>query len=141
MEHNILTLLDLKKHQIQLILKTLNKTIMRKHLSALFFLLSMSLVYAQSARVTVQKDETGMRLKVDGKDFMVNGMNWDYIPIGFNTVDANFWKKSDDVIKAGLDTEMSLLKNMGCQCDSSVYRGSGAMDQVHLRELWYLHHA
>ena len=54
-----------------------------------------------------------MKLVVNGKDFMINGMNWDYIPIGTNTVNANFWKKSDDVIKAGLDTEMSLLKNMG----------------------------
>ena len=56
---------------------------------------------------------------------MINGMNWDYIPIGTNTVNANFWKKSDEDIKAGLDTEMSLLKNMnvnvirqytGCTC-------------------------
>ena len=53
-----------------------------------------------------------MKLVVNGKDFMINGMNWDYIPIGTNTVNANFWNKSDDVIKAGLDSEMSLLKNM-----------------------------
>ncbi len=40
-------------------------------------------------------------------------MNWDYIPIGTNTVNARFWDKSDEIIKAGLDKEMSLLKNMG----------------------------
>ncbi len=44
---------------------------------------------------------------------MINGMNWDYIPIGTNTVNAQFWEKSDEIIKAGLDTEMSLLRNMG----------------------------
>ena len=43
---------------------------------------------------------------------MINGMNWDNIPIATNAVSAEFWKKSDDIIKAGLDAEMSLLKNM-----------------------------
>ncbi len=29
-------------------------------------------------------DEDGSRLKVDGEDFMVFGMNWGYMPIGQN---------------------------------------------------------
>ncbi|MBT8186814.1 MAG: glycosidase [Croceitalea sp.] len=70
-------------------------------------------IYAQTDQVSVVKSEEGMKLVVNGKDFMINGMNWDYIPIGTNTVNAEFWKKSDDIIKAGLDTEMSLLRNMG----------------------------
>lgn len=53
-----------------------------------------------------------MRLQVNGEDFMINGMNWDYIPIGTNTLNAKFWEKSEEIIKAGLETEMSLLKNM-----------------------------
>ena len=68
--------------------------------------------YAQADQVSIQKTAEGEKLIVNGKEFMINGMNWDYIPIGTNTVNAEFWKKSDDVIKAGLDTEMSLLKNM-----------------------------
>ena len=68
--------------------------------------------FAQPDKVSVLSNEEGMKLVVNGKDFMINGMNWDYIPIGTNTVNADFWNKSDDVIKAGLDTEMSLLKNM-----------------------------
>lgn len=76
----------------------------------LFFL--TTLTYAQVDKVEVVDDENGTQLVVNGEKFMINGMNWDYIPIGTNTVNANFWKKSDDVIKAGLDTEMSLLKNM-----------------------------
>ena len=47
-----------------------------------------------------------MKLVVNGKDFMINGMNWDYIPIGTNTVNADFWNQSDDIIKADLDAEM-----------------------------------
>ena len=69
-------------------------------------------VWSQTNKVSVVSNEEGMKLVVNGEDFMINGMNWDYIPIGTNTVNANFWKKSDDIIKAGLDTEMSLLKNM-----------------------------
>jgi hypothetical protein len=48
---------------------------------------------------------------VDGKDFMINGMNWDYYPIGTNYT-YSLWNQSDDVIKAALDSEMG-LKNMG----------------------------
>lgn len=76
-----------------------------------FFLFSI-LSFSQAAQVAVVNNDEGMKLVVNGKDFMVNGMNWDYIPIGTNTVNANFWNKSDDVIKAGLDAEMGLLKNM-----------------------------
>ena len=65
--------------------------------------------FSQSNKVSVVSNDEGMKLVVNGEDFMINGMNWDYIPIGTNTVNADFWNKSDDVIKAGLDTEMSLL--------------------------------
>ena len=81
-------------------------------LSFLMFCISISLI-AQSSKVYVKTDSEGSRLVVDGEDFMINGMNWDYVPIGTNVVNAEFYKKSDDIIKAGLDAEMSLLKNMG----------------------------
>ncbi|WP_289644735.1 glycosidase [Maribacter aestuarii] len=85
----------------------------QKTLLNLVFILFISSLFAQSDEVSVSNGADGQRLIVDGKNFMINGMNWDYIPIGTNTVNADFWNKSDDVIKAGLDTEMSLLKNMG----------------------------
>jgi hypothetical protein len=43
-------------------------------------------------------NDKGMKLVVDGKDFMVNGMNWDYYPIGTN-FNYSLWKQPDDVIK------------------------------------------
>jgi hypothetical protein len=62
--------------------------------------------------VIVQKSENGFMLEVDGKPFFINGMNWDYFPVGTN-FNYSLWKQSDDVIKTALDAEMSLLKNMG----------------------------
>ena len=80
----------------------------------LFFLFTLNF-FAQSTvnKVAVESDAKGMKLVVDGKDFIVNGINWDYVPIGFNVLDAKFWEKPDDIIKAGLDEEMALWQNMG----------------------------
>ncbi|MEM1405854.1 MAG: glycoside hydrolase family 2 TIM barrel-domain containing protein [Bacteroidota bacterium] len=78
----------------------------------LVLLLFASSALAQADRVSVLKDNSGMRLIVNGKDFMVNGMNWDYFPIGTN-FSYSLWNQPDDIIKAALDAEMSLLKNMG----------------------------
>ena len=86
---------------------------MKNKLLRLLLFLFVTGAYAQADQVSVVKNQEGTKLVVNGKDFMMNGMNWDYIPIGTNTVNAAFWKKPDDIIKAGLDTEMSLLKNMG----------------------------
>ena len=55
---------------------------------------------------------SGTRLKVDGKDFLIKGMNWDYFPIG-KSYPFILWEQSDAFIKKALDTEMTLLKDMG----------------------------
>ncbi len=78
----------------------------------LFLLFSVNVATAGVDHVQVVKDETGMRLQVNGKDFMINGMNWDYFPIGTN-YSYSLWNQPDDIIKSALDSEMSLLKNMG----------------------------
>ena len=85
---------------------------MKNKLLIIVLLLSTSLMLGQTDKISVKSDASGMRLQVNGKDFMINGMNWDYVPIGTNVVDANFYKKSDEVIRAGLDAEMALLQNM-----------------------------
>lgn len=69
-------------------------------------------VFGQQHNVTIQNDESGSKLIVNGKPFMVNGMNWDYFPIGTN-YSYSLWAQSDDIIKAALDRDMPLLKNMG----------------------------
>lgn len=86
---------------------------MRNYFLGIILFFFSGLIYSQQSNVSIKKDASGMRLVVNGEDFIINGMNWDYIPIGTNTVNAQFWEKPDDVIKAGLDTEMGLLQNMG----------------------------
>jgi hypothetical protein len=62
--------------------------------------------------VHVVRDAFGQRLQVDGRDFFVVGMNWDYVPIGEN-YNYSLWTKPDDVIRDALAREMPLLKRMG----------------------------
>ena len=68
-----------------------------------------------SNSVSVIQTKSGYQLQVDGKPFFINGMNWDYFPIGTN-YNYSLWKQPDDLIIAALDAEMSLLKNMNINC-------------------------
>ncbi|CAL2094470.1 conserved exported hypothetical protein [Tenacibaculum sp. 190524A05c] len=85
---------------------------MKKNFLILTFLFFSFGIFAQN-KITVVKNDNGMKLVVNGEDFMINGMNWDYVPIGNTITDPGIWSQSDDIIKAALDAEMSLLKNMG----------------------------
>ncbi len=64
------------------------------------------------SRVEVRRDASGMRLVVDGRDFMVFGMNWGYTPIGEN-YRYDLWSKPDAFITAVLDRDMGMLSAMG----------------------------
>jgi beta-galactosidase len=64
------------------------------------------------ARIEIRTDAAGTRLQVNGADVLLKGVNWDYFPIGQNYA-YSLWTQPDDVIKAALDREMSLLKVMG----------------------------
>jgi beta-galactosidase/beta-glucuronidase len=68
--------------------------------------------FAQADKVILEKSEAGIKLKVNGNDLMINGMNWDYFPIGTN-YSYSLWTQPESVIQQALDDEMSLLKNMG----------------------------
>jgi len=68
--------------------------------------------FSQKESVSILTNDQGMRLIVNGKDFIINGMNWDYFPIGTN-YDYSLWNQTDSFIKLALDSEMSLLKDMG----------------------------
>jgi hypothetical protein len=80
-------------------------------LLSILFLASFS-AFAQTGKAEVIKSGAGFKLSVDGKDMFINGMNWDYFPIGTN-YNYSLWNQPDDVIMAALDGEMPLLKNMG----------------------------
>jgi hypothetical protein len=79
-------------------------------LSASLFLISFMGI-AQTNQVSIKNTNEGMTLMVNGEEFMVNGINWDYFPIGTN-YSYSLWNQPDDFIKAALDTEMLMLKNM-----------------------------
>lgn len=75
-------------------------------------ILTLSTAEAQPDKVKIIQDEKGVKLLVNNKDFIINGMNWDYFPIGTNYT-YSLWTKPDDFIKNALDREMLLLKNIG----------------------------
>jgi len=85
---------------------------MKKIIFLLFFWGYSATILAQSNSVSVEENASGFKLKVNGKDFIVNGMNWDYMPIGTN-YSYSLWTQNESVIKQALDDEMSLLQNMG----------------------------
>lgn len=87
----------------------------------LLLMLRNNIMAEGNGQVTLLSNNEGIRLQVNGEDFMVNGMNWDYFPIGTN-YSYSLWNESDDFIRQALDDEMSLLKNMGVNA-IRVYTG------------------
>ena len=101
-------------------------------------LLSCSLsFFAQTNSVKLIDNAQGTRLSVNGNSFMINGMNWDYFPIGTN-YSYSLWNQSEDVIKAALDAEMSLLKNMGVNT-IRVYTGIQPKWITYIYETYGIH--
>jgi hypothetical protein len=85
---------------------------MKKALVTIVLFFFITTVFGQEAKVSVVNNSQGCKLLVNGKSFMINGMNWDYFPIGTN-YSYSLWQQPDDFIKAALDAEMPMLKNMG----------------------------
>lgn len=83
-----------------------------KKIIFLLILLSFSVaIFAQADKVVIEENDNGAKLLVNGKALMINGINWDYFPIGTN-YSYSLWTQSDDFIQQALDDEMKLLKNM-----------------------------
>lgn len=85
---------------------------MKKIYLIVYTLLIAMVLKSQSNKVEIQSDISGFKLRVDGKELMINGMNWDYFPVGTN-YSYSLWNQPDAFIKKSLDDEMSLLKYMG----------------------------
>ena len=94
---------------------------MKQKLLALILLSFSISLFAQPQKVAIENTEKGMKLMVNNQGFMVNGINWDYFPIGTN-YSYSLWTQSDEFIKQALDDEMSLLKNMNVNA-IRVYTG------------------
>ncbi len=78
---------------------------------SILFLISET-ANTQPGNIAVKKSDNGFLLEANGKSFFINGMNWDYFPIGTNFT-YSLWTQPVDIIKAALDSEMPLLRNMG----------------------------
>lgn len=94
---------------------------MKKMIYSLLICLIANSVNGQSTVVKIDQSSAGFTLKVNGTPMMINGMNWDYFPIGTN-YSFSLWEQSDEFIKTALDEEMALLKNMGVNA-IRVYTG------------------
>ena len=86
---------------------------MKRYCCQLIFLLCAShSIFGTGTDVKVSQNDDGIKLIVDGKDFLIKGMNWDYYPIGTNYT-YSLWEESDDFIKSVLEEEMTLVRKMG----------------------------
>ena len=84
---------------------------MKKIIFLLCFCCYSVVIFSQAEKITLDKNESGIKLKVDGQDFFINGMNWDYFPIGTN-YSYILWEQPEEIIKKALANEMTLLKKM-----------------------------
>lgn len=87
---------------------------MRKRIVCLLLIIFSFSVFAtgQEKGVFVKKNGEEFQIIINRKPFFIKGMNWDYYPIGTNYT-YSLWNQTDPLIKAALDYEMQLLKNMG----------------------------
>ena len=85
---------------------------MRKIITIVLFFISLTTTSYAQHQISVEKMAKGWVLQVDGNPLMVNGINWDYFPIGTN-YEYSLWRQSDEFIRRALDYEMGLLENAG----------------------------
>lgn len=94
---------------------------MKKIILLLIFWSFSITIYSQSEKIKIDKNNSGLKLTVNNQELIINGVNWDYSPIGTN-FNYSLWKQPENTIKKALDDEMSLLKNMGVNA-IRVYSG------------------
>ena len=87
------------------------------------FLVCFNLLSCSKSQNAIQliADDSGHLLQVNGQDFVINGMNWDYFPIGTN-YEYSLWDEPEEIIQKALDYEMQLLQEMGVN-SIRVYTG------------------
>ena len=83
-----------------------------KKTATITIVLLMAISAFGQRQVEMVSSPEGCRMMVDDKPLFLNGMNWDYFPVGTNYA-YELWQQPEDIILAALDNEMTLLKNMG----------------------------
>lgn len=94
---------------------------MKRLFTICFVLIFIISSCTQNNKVKTEKKADGWRLMVNGEAFMVNGLNWDYFPIGTNYM-YSLWDEPDAFIQKALDDEMTLFRDMGVNA-IRVYTG------------------
>ncbi len=85
---------------------------MKNNFFITLFIIITFVFCAKKNDVLISSDEKeGIKLVVKNKDFIINGINWDYFPIGKN-FEYNLWDQSEGFIKKVLNYEVSLLQNI-----------------------------
>ena len=101
-------------------------------LAAVLLLGGAAPVLAQAQEIEVLQGPDGYRLLVDGEPTVINGMNWDYFPVGTNYT-YSLWRQPDDIVRAALAEEMLLLRNMNVNA-VRMYTGVPARWIEHIYE-------
>lgn len=83
---------------------------MKKYFIVLLFFCFQA-IFPQNQKIQLVNDLEGYKLLVDEKQIFIQGMNWDYHPIGMN-YEFNFWIQPDDFIEKILDIEMQMLQKI-----------------------------
>ena len=63
-------------------------------------------------QVDIVRDGDSYRLRVEGEDYAIRGVVWDYTPIGEN-YNYDLWNEPDDFIRELLDRDAELMSAMG----------------------------
>jgi hypothetical protein len=84
--------------------------------------------------IRVASDAAGWRLRIDGRDTMVLGVNWDHVPVGQNYA-WNLFAQPDAVIEEALGRDMPLLRAMGANA-IRVYAGIPPRWVRYIHERW-----
>jgi len=72
----------------------------------------MAILVSCQNRVHISDDQAGFRMMVQDEPIFINGMNWDYFPIG-HSYSYSLWEQEEEYIKSILDYEMSMLQDLG----------------------------
>jgi len=79
---------------------------MRNYFIGLILFFQINAGCAKTEQIEIVENKGSFHLLVNNKPFFINGMNWDYFPIGTN-YKYSLWSQNDETIKAALKAEMT----------------------------------